>query len=1094
LILSKTIKSLIAAALLIAFGSFKPYAQSQKKTLIVGIYQNNPKVFVDDKGKAKGFLIDIIEKIAVLEDWQIEYVFGNWIENIERLRKEQIDILLDVSYSENRAKEFTLNNFSVIETWLEGYTKENSNISSIADMNGKKIAVIKGSVQEKFLLEDIKHTWDINFELFVFPSYKLAVEALETEQCDIMIASRFFSFSQEKNKNIVSSSIVFRPSRIYFAFPKTQDPKIINAIDKRLVQLKNDPNSVYYKSLNKWLKQYEDRMLKSRYRVIGIILGALIVLLGILALSLRKKVWVSSTELKKRNTELKALNKTLNKLVENYKKSQEELLKFQFMVENAKQEVYLLNPDGTIEYVNKIVESSLGYSSNEIYGKGIKLFDPNYKANFYDYFIDIKQGEVTSRETIHINKHGQEQNKLVKSFYLKIADKEYICGFAEDITERKKTEIRLQQSEQLFQNLARMSPVGIFRTRPDGYTTYVNPKWCELSGLEPTEAMGNNWLKAVHPEDIDETFSKWVENSTKASKSEAKYRFLHSDGTIVWVLGTANPEVVNGEIVGYIGTITDITDLKLAEIKIKEKAAEVDAQYKKYKELLELATDAFFHGDKKGNLIMVNQAATKLTGYSEEELLGINISDLCNDDEINKNPLRYDLLAKGLTLKNERIIQRKDGSSVFIEMNSKQMPDGTYQSFLRNISERKETERLIKQQSDEIETQNEEYKQLNDELYRAKEKAEESDRLKSAFLANMSHEIRTPMNAICGFSNLLERESVNEEKQKEYIDIINDNSQQLLSIINDIIDISKIESGLTSVYHNQFNLNILLENLYSTHLPSAQNKGLEFILRKGFPNSRATIESDEQKIRQILNNLLFNALKFTPSGKIVFGYTINDNSIEFQVSDTGIGIATDNHKMIFDRFLQVENASIDSRRGTGLGLPISRAFTELLGGNMWVESEIGKGTSFFFTIPYKPVDQIVDKSKSTINLAPNWKNKRILAVEDDDYSYQYLWELIIGTGAEIVRAENGEDAIKIFKQIPAPDLILMDIKLPKLSGIDATKAIRTVNQKIPIIAQTAYAFESDKETALKAGCNAFITKPIDKEDFFEIMQRFMNNA
>ncbi|MDD2279367.1 MAG: transporter substrate-binding domain-containing protein, partial [Bacteroidales bacterium] len=510
MILSKTIKSLIAAALLIAFGSFKPYAQSQKKTLIVGIYQNNPKVFVDDKGKAKGFLIDIIEKIAVLEDWQIEYVFGNWIENIERLRKEQIDILLDVSYSENRAKEFTLNNFSVIETWLEGYTKENSNISSIADMNGKKIAVIKGSVQEKFLLEDIKHTWDINFELFVFPSYKLAVEALETEQCDIMIASRFFSFSQEKNKNIVSSSIVFRPSRIYFAFPKTQDPKIINAIDKRLVQLKNDPNSVYYKSLNKWLKQYEDRMLKSRYRVIGIILGALIVLLGILALSLRKKVWVSSTELKKRNTELKALNKTLNKLVENYKKSQEELLKFQFMVENAKQEVYLLNPDGTIEYVNKIVESSLGYSSNEIYGKGIKLFDPNYKANFYDYFIDIKQGEVTSRETIHINKHGQEQNKLVKSFYLKIADKEYICGFAEDITERKKTEIRLQQSEQLFQNLARMSPVGIFRTRPDGYTTYVNPKWCELSGLEPTEAMGNNWLKAVHPEDIDETFSTWV--------------------------------------------------------------------------------------------------------------------------------------------------------------------------------------------------------------------------------------------------------------------------------------------------------------------------------------------------------------------------------------------------------------------------------------------------------------------------------------------------------------------------------------------------------------------------------------------------------
>lgn len=1087
----KNISGLFTAILLIAFVNFKPFAQDQKQTLTVGIYQNSPKVFVDNDGKAKGFFVDIIEEIATLENWQIEYIFGSWSENIEWLRKEQIDILLDVSYSEARAKEFTLNNVSVIETWLEAYAKTSSSVSSIADMSGKKIAVIKGSVQEEFMLEEIKRNWGINFFLAVFPDYQSATKALEAGQCDIMLATRFFYFSQEKSSEIVPSPIVFRPSQVYFAFPKAQDPKIVNAIDKHLVLFKNNPNSVYYKSLNKWLKKSNLKILKSRYRIIGIILGGLIILLAILIISLRKRIWTSSSELLKKNKELLTLNKKQNQLVKNYEKSQVELYKFQFMVENAKQEIYLFNPDGTIEYVNKIVQTNLGYSLNDIYSKGIKGIDPNYAANFTNYFIALKQGEVPSHETLHIDKHGNKLNKRIKSFYLKIADKEYICGFGEDITESKKAEIRLQQSEQLFQNLARMAPVGIFRTRPDGYTTYVNPKWSELSGLQLGEAMGNNWLKAVHPDDAGKTFSKWTKHSAEGVISEANYRFLHSDGTVVWVLGTANPEIVNGEIVGYIGTITDITDLKLAEKKIREKIDEVDAQYKKYKELIELATDAFLHGDTKGNLIMVNQAATMLTGFSEEELLKMNLSELLKDDEMNKKPLRYDLLAKGLTLKEERIFQRKDKSLVIIEMNSKQMPDGTHQSFIRNISNRKEAERLIKQQNEEIEAQNEEYKQLNEELYRAKEKAEESDRLKSAFLANMSHEIRTPMNAICGFSKLLEKEDIKNDKRKEYIDIINANSQELLSIINDIIDISKIESGLSTVYYNEFNLNTLLENLYRTHLPTARHKELVLLLRKGLPDSKANIEGDEQKIKQILNNLVVNALKFTHQGDIVFGYTIKNNTIEFQISDTGIGIATENQKSIFVRFQQVENATIDSRRGTGLGLPISKAFADLLGGNLWLESDLGKGSSFFFTIPYKSAEQIANNETSAANLIPVWKNKKILIVEDDDSSYQYLWVLLVDTGAEIVRAENGEDAIKIFKQSPNINLILMDIRLPQLSGIDATKAIRAENKTIPIIAQSAYAFESDREIALKAGCNAFITKPIDRDDFFETIQLFL---
>ncbi|MDD3891255.1 MAG: transporter substrate-binding domain-containing protein [Bacteroidales bacterium] len=296
----KNISGLFTAILLIAFVNFKPFAQDQKQTLTVGIYQNSPKVFVDNDGKAKGFFVDIIEEIATLENWQIEYIFGSWSENIERLRKEQIDILLDVSYSEARAKEFTLNNVSVIETWLEAYAKTSSSVSSIADMSGKKIAVIKGSVQEEFMLEEIKRNWGINFFLAVFPDYQSATKALEAGQCDIMLATRFFYFSQEKSSEIVPSPIIFRPSQVYFAFPKAQDPKIVNAIDKHLVLFKNNPNSVYYKSLNKWLKKSNLKILKSRYRIIGIILGGLIILLAILIISLRKRIWTSSSELLKR--------------------------------------------------------------------------------------------------------------------------------------------------------------------------------------------------------------------------------------------------------------------------------------------------------------------------------------------------------------------------------------------------------------------------------------------------------------------------------------------------------------------------------------------------------------------------------------------------------------------------------------------------------------------------------------------------------------------------------------------------------------------------------------------------------------------------
>jgi len=1083
------IRVLFATLILV---SIKTYGYTD--TLSVGVYQNNPKVFIDNDGVAKGIFVDIIEEIAKRENWHIKYVYGSWIDNIERLKEGKIDILLDVSYSESRAKQFLFNNIFVIDTWLEVYMLSGSTINSITDLSGKRIAVIEGSVQHEYLVNEFNDVWDISFTLQVYPDYKSSTQALLLGQSDVMLTSRFFYFSENKHKDIVPVPIILRPSQIYFAFPKNQNLEIVNAIDKRLVQLKNNPKSVYYKSLNKWLKHYDTKNLLYRYKILGLTFIALITLLFSFIVTLRNQVRLKTKELRRRNKQLNEANKQLKLLVEKYKAIEEDLLQFQFMVENARQEAYLINPDGTIEYFNKSVENNLGYSLKELYGKNLNVLDPVYGKKFHQHFLELKKGELPAFETAHIDTRGKKHSKLIKSFYLQIGSKEFVCGFAEDITDQKKSALKLKQSEQLFQKLANMSPVGIFRTQADGLTTYVNPKWCELSGLQPNEALDNGWLKAVHPDDVKRISVQWTEHSGNSKNSEAEYRFLRPDGTIVWVLGNAIPEIINGETVGYVGTITDITDIKIAENSLKHRASEVDAQFKKYKELIELATDAFFHGDSKGNLILVNQAACKLTGYSEDELLTLNITNLFNDDEINRVPLRYDLLKKGLTVKNERVIVKKDKTTAIVEMNSRQMPDGTYQSFLRDITERKNTERLIKQQNEEIEAQNEEYKQLNIELLEAKAKAEESDRLKSAFLANMSHEIRTPMNAICGFSKLLERDNIDESKRKDYVDIINTNSQELLSIINDIIDISKIESGLTKVHANIFCLNSLIENIYKTHLNTATSKGIELLMRKGLPNSRSTIESDEQKVKQILNNLIVNALKYTHKGKIEIGYAIKKNSIEFIVSDTGIGISSKDHKLIFDRFQQVEDATSDSRRGTGLGLPISKAFAELLGGKMWLESEFGKGSTFYFTIPYAPVEKPLEEDDNNTVVLPNWPNKTILIVEDDKSNLQFLNEILSSSNAKLLTAVDGEDALNIFGKTPNIDLILMDIKLPKINGIDVTKAIRRKNKTIPIIAQTAYAFESDREAALNAGCNAFLSKPIEKDLLIETINRIFSKG
>jgi signal transduction histidine kinase/CheY-like chemotaxis protein len=383
---------------------------------------------------------------------------------------------------------------------------------------------------------------------------------------------------------------------------------------------------------------------------------------------------------------------------------------------------------------------------------------------------------------------------------------------------------------------------------------------------------------------------------------------------------------------------------------------------------------------------------------------------------------------------------------------------------------------------------------INKELILAKVKAEESDKLKSIFLANMSHEIRTPMNAIMGFSELLLDPGLSIENQAYFSRIIHSSSQQLLSVISDILDISKIEAGQINISSELININTLLNELYLSYKKTVELKNIKLYFTCEFPNQIIQVTTDGSRIRQIFCNLLNNSLKFTKTGEINFGYSIKNDFIEFFVSDTGMGIAKENQELIFQRFRQVDATSNCVNGGNGLGLSISKALIEKLGGTISVNSNLGEGTTFFFTIPNVRMNSINISSqpKTVTKKVINGIGKTILVAEDEIYNYAYIEEILSATNLKILHAWNGNEAVEYVKNNANIALVLMDIKMPKMDGYEAMHLIKSFRPKLPVIVQTAYALKQDKDQSLQAGFDDYIPKPIQKNAFINLIAGYLN--
>lgn len=491
---------------------------------------------------------------------------------------------------------------------------------------------------------------------------------------------------------------------------------------------------------------------------------------------------------------------------------------------------------------------------------------------------------------------------------------------------------------------------------------------------------------------------------------------------------------------------------------------------------------------REGKIILANPAAANLTGYSQSELLTMNYKDFTPERWHNYDEEVLKELEKGKSAYHEKEYRKKDGTVIQVAISNsfiKNYDIPAIVNIINDITERIANEKELLEHRTNLEKL---VKQRTADLIAAKESAEKADRLKTAFLSNISHEIRTPMNAIMGFSNLLMTENNDQEQLNEYLEFITSAAQSLLSIVTNIVEISKISAGDITLGSDNFNFNKLIDDIYLQYYSQVQAKGLDFILEYKSPGKETMICADKSKIQTTIGHLLDNAIKFTSKGFIKLKYHVFPDHIEVCVQDTGIGVHKDHQIEIFEPFKQADTTLSRGYGGTGLGLAISKAYIEKMKGKIWFESVHEEGSSFYFSFPY---EKRGDKAEEPVKFTDKPKGLNILIVEDEEMNYYYLAQVLKAKSKNIYYARDGYSAIEICKNNPGINIVLMDIKLPGMDGLEATAEIKKIRPDLPIIAQTAYTLIGDREKALEAGCNDYISKPIDMDRLYTIIKNYI---
>ena len=757
------------------------------------------------------------------------------------------------------------------------------------------------------------------------------------------------------------------------------------------------------------------------------------------------------------------------------------------LMEQTRDVIFVLSNQGIVVSLNHAFERITGWELKEWIGKPFTgLLHPDDVYLVAERISNVLKGSINHLLELRIRKKSGVYlySEILSSPQVDNGKIIGILGIGRDITDRKLVEEALERERTLLRTLVDLLPAFIYVKDCESRFLVANDACAKFMKASSSQELIGKTDRDFYPSEDASVFRsdelKVLDGFELINKEEQSTAYNGSLRTRLTTKVALRDK--DGMITGLVGTSIDITDAKRIEesLLISEENFRVLFNENPFPTVLSEIPS--------GKIAFANKKLSELMGRDPKDILGKTANELdllTNPDDLEK--LTSLIASQGFVdnIEVDKFFPNglKGTDLIFMRLltiNGKQY----CLTVIQDITERKHAEEAV---------------------IKAREKAEESDRLKSSFLANMSHEIRTPMNGILGFAELLKNKLLTGEEQNKYINIIEKSGSRMLNILNDLIDISKIESGQMNVTISDCNVNEQTEFIYNFFKPEVEGKGISLSLKNGLPPDEAIVRTDREKIDTVLTNLIKNAIKFTEKGSIEFGYVLKSGSepaeLEFFVKDSGVGVSPQLKEIIFERFRQGSESLARNYEGAGLGLSISKSFIEMIGGKIWVDNNSDNnsndtGATFYFTVPYKK--ETMETSHIAHAISPGKeespiKSLNILIAEDDEASEILISRAFRTIGKKILKVRTGVAAVQACRSNNEIDLIMMDIKMPEMDGYEATRQIRQFDKEVIIIAQTAFALMGDSEKAIEAGCNDYISKPINRDELMTIIEKYFKS-
>lgn len=810
---------------------------------------------------------------------------------------------------------------------------------------------------------------------------------------------------------------------------------------------------------------------------------------------------------------IKMLESHLGDLMKAEDKLRESEENYRDIFETAEEGIAYGTLRGKVLAINRNLEKILEIPREEIVGRNVmRLAGELLTRENSDIVVPLLQGLLRGRPVPRFA--VRYRDKILEVSININTNTKRLTGILRDVTENHRIQDELRISEQRLRRAELASRSGNWELHLKTGTMIGSEGAMKLYGVSSNSALYSE-MKKIPLAEYRPMMDKAINDLINLGKPyDIEFKIKKADtGEIIDIHSICEYDRENQIL---FGSIQDITDRKKAESVIMRNNRDLA-------QLVQISMDLLETVDRKEIFKRILEGAVRLTGLDTGAIYFINGDDLHLEVSVPSIPDNYpdefrkadinkhlhikravtsqtpvivrNIYSEEITPEERMIADNRDlHSMIYIPLIvNKQSTGILILGTISRIYDFSDREIRLSRTLSNIASLTIENSLLFDNLVVAKEKAEESDRLKTSFLHNVSHEIRTPLNAIIGFSAFLNQPDLSEEERQGYIDIIFQSNNQLLNIINDILNISHIETGQVKLKIAPVNINKIIRSLQRQFLPEAEKKNIELRIKTAVADSDANFDTDGGKLLQILSNLLSNAIKFTEKGYAEIGYECRHDHVEFFVADTGVGIAGQEHSRIFERFYQVDKAETRNYGGTGLGLPISMGYVELLGGKIWLESKVGEGSVFFFTVPCSGIyniEPVADAAAAERPVKPS-HTRSILVAEDEESNFALIDAMLKQKNYKILRAKNGQEAVDLFKKNRSTDLILMDIKMPVKDGFEAASEILSIKPNVPIIAQSAYAHQSDRALAIEIGFVDYLNKPFDKGQLLDIVEKYI---